>query len=322
MQRESKPRTKNDIVVGVDVSKASIDICLLPERKFLQLANDEKGHKALIEELSNRTVACVVMEATGPYHVKLHQALDHADLLVSVVNPYRSRKFADVCGRLAKTDRIDAEMLAHFAVRIEPPLTPSPTDMMIEIRSLVHARESLTTDRAALKNRLEGTSLPRLRALFEKRITDLVADIEALEADIIALIKSDADLDRRLQILLSMPGVGAITAMTLIATMPELGSATAKEIAALTGVAPMNWDSGFMRGKRSIRGGRHAVRKALYMPALSVATRGQTSFSKTYRTLINNGKPFKVAITAIMRKLIVMANMLVHKNVMWDPDLA
>ena len=117
-----------------------------------------------------------------------------------------------------------------------------------------------------------------------------------------------------------MPGIGMITAMILIAGMPELGNATAKEIAALTGVAPMNWDSGFMRGKRSIRGGRHAVRKALYMPALSVATRGETAFSRTYQNLVGKGKPFKVAITAIMRKIIVLANVLIGKNTMWNPE--
>lgn len=270
----------------------------------------------------DKTVACVVLEATGPYHVKLHQELDNAGFPVAVINPYRSRKFADICGRLAKTDRIDAVMLARFAQHIDPPTTPAPTDLMIEINGLVHAREALITDRTALKNRIESTPLERLKVLFKNRILNLITDIEALETDILVLIKSDVNLKRRFQILLSIPGIGIITAMTLIAAMPELGHATGKEIAALTGVAPMNWDSGLMRGKHSIRGGRHAVRKALYMPALSVATRGETPFSKIYQTLISKGKPSKVAITAIMRKLIVLANILIRKNVLWDPELA
>jgi transposase len=322
MQRESKSHNKDDKFVGVDVSKASLDICILPEGRCLHLTNDKQGHHALIMELADKTIACAAVEATGPYHVKLHQRLDNAGFPVAVINPYRSRKFADICGRLAKTDRIDAEMLARFAQHIDPPTTSAPTNLMIETNGLVHAREALIADRTALKNRLESTSIERLEVLFKKRIKDLTIDIEALETDIIALIKRDVSLERRLQILLSVPGIGVVTAMTLITGMPELGHATAKEIAALTGVAPMNWDSGLMRGKRSIRGGRHAVRKALYMPALSVATRGETPFSKSYQTLISKGKPFKVAITAIMRKLIVLANILITKNVMWDPELA
>jgi transposase len=322
MQRKSKSRNEGYNVVGIDISKASLDIYILPEGRCLNLTNDKQGHDDLIRELLNKTIACVALEATGPYYIKLHQELDNAGFPVAVINPYRSRKFADICGQLAKTDRIDAEMLAKFALHIDPPTMPAPTDLMIEINGLVHAREALMTDLTVLKNRIESTSLQRLKVLFKKRILDLTADIEALETDIIALIKNDLNLERRFQILLSMPGIGVVTAMTLIAAMPELGHATGKEIAALTGVAPMNWDSGLMRGKRSIRGGRHAVRKALYMPALSVATRGKTPFSKSYQTLISKGKPFKVAITAIMRKLIVLANILIRKNVMWDPELA
>jgi transposase len=321
MQRKSKSRNEGYNVVGIDISKASLDICILPEGRCLHLTNDKQGHDNLVRELLNKTIACVAVEATGPYHIKLHQELDNAGFPVAVINPYRSRKFADICGRLAKTDRIDAEVLAKFALHIDPPTMPAPTDLMIEINGLVHAREALMTDRTVLKNRIESTSLQQLKVLFKKRILDLTADIEALETDIIALIKIDVHLERRFQILLSMPGIGVVTAMTLIAAMPELGHATGKEIAALTGVAPMNWDSGLMRGKRSIRGGRHAVRKALYLPALSVATRGETPFSKSYQTLISKGKPFKVAITAIMRKLIVLANILIRKNVMWDPEL-
>lgn len=322
MQRKSKPHNEAHVNVGVDVSKAWLDICILPDGMKMKLANDKKGHMALIAELARHKVALIVMEPTGKYHLKVHQALAKAGFAVAVINPYRSRKFADSWGQLAKTDKIDAAMLALFGERLNPPGSPARTDLMLKINDLVQARIALVDDRTVLKNRLQAAGLRRLHSLFKKRLRNLAADIALLEKDILAQITQDGKLARRFDILTSIPGIGPISAMTLIATMPELGSANNKQIAALLGVAPMNWDSGKMRGKRAIKGGRFAVRRALYMPAMTIATRVQSTLHDFYQRMIKRGKPAKVAITAVMRKLIILANTLIKNNCTWKANYA
>lgn len=260
MQRQSKPHNEIHVNVGIDVSKASLDICILPANIRMKVANDKNGEKTLIDQLATHQASLIVMEPTGKYHLKLHQALANAGFSVAVINPYRSRKFADSWGQLAKTDKIDAHMLALFGERMNPPNSIVPTDLTMEINDMVHARIALVADQTALKNRHEATGLARLQRLFEKRLRNLAKDIARLEKDILILIKQDGKLARWFDILMSIPGIGLISAMTLIATMPELGSVNNKQIAALLGVAPMNWDSGTMRGQRAIRGGRFEVR--------------------------------------------------------------
>lgn len=323
MQRQSKPRTnEGDVSVGIDVSKASLDICILPEGRQMKMANDKQAHKALIKELAGHRVGVVVMEATGKYHLKLHQALAQAGFAVAVINPYRSRKFSDSLGQLAKTDKIDAAMLALFGERLNPPGRPAPTDLMLEINDMVRARGHLVADQTVLKNRLEATGYKRLQTLFTKRLRNLARDIAVLEKEIYTLIARDEKLSRWYEILISIPGIGPVSAITLIACMPELGSANNKQIAALLGVAPMNWDSGIMRAKRAIRGGRFEVRRALYMPAISLATRSNSLMHEFYQRMINRGKPAKVAIIAVMRKLIIIANTLIKNNCTWKENYA
>jgi transposase len=322
MQRQSKPHNEAHVNIGIDVSKASLDICILPGGKQMKMANDSKAHKALITQLAPYKVALIVIEATGKYHLKLHQALAEARFAVAVINPYRSRKFADSWGQLAKTDKIDARMLALFGERMRPPSSIVPTDLMMRINEMVQARTSLVADQSALKNRLAVSNLARLHRLFKKRLRNLATDIARLEKDILFLIGQNEKLARRLEVLMSIPGIGLITAMTLIAAMPELGNANNKQIAALTGVAPMNWDSGTMRAKRAIKGGRFEVRRALYMPAMSVATRSSGTMHDFYQAMIKRGKPAKVAITAVMRKLIILANTLIKKDCMWKENYA
>ena len=322
MQRQSGTRT-HDANVGIDVSKAWLDVCILPDGKTLKVANDKNGYRAVIKTLAQRQIACVVIEATGKFHLKLHQALDRAGCRVAVINPYRSRKFADVHGQLAKTDTIDARMLALFAGQIKPPLTPAPTQSKIELRELVNARTTLVNDQTALKNRLAAGQSKVLITLYNKRLKTVTQDIKRLENAILTRIKANDTFQRTVTILSSIPGIGKISAFTLMALMPELGRCSNKQIAALLGVAPMNWDSGLMRGKRTIRGGRHAARKALYMPALTAATRQPGKpFHETYNGLVARGKPPKVALTAIMRKMIVLANTLVKNDTKWSPEYA
>jgi transposase len=235
MQRELKARNSNECIVGIDVSKAILDVCILPDNKQLQFSNDKPGHKKLIMELSGQEVSKIVLEATGIYHVRLHQALEGAGFCVAIVNPYRSRKFADVCGQLAKTDRIDARILAVFAQTINPPATPAPSELMLEIKMLSAARTSLIMDQTALKNRVEAAKSPYLKDLYKKRLEDLKNDIKALVKEILDLIRGDETYKRYFQILTSIPGIGNICAIVLVAGMPELGRAQTRKLLHLSG---------------------------------------------------------------------------------------
>jgi len=320
MQRKSKQHNRAKVTVGIDVSKARLDICILPCGVQLQMANNKKGHKAVIRELAAYDVSCIIIEPTGRLHRPLHLALEQADLAVCLVNPYRSRKFADAVGQLAKSDVIDARMLALYGAQTSPPATSARPDLMNEINELVMARAALVRDQTALKNRLGATGCRQLKVLFKKRLGNIAGDIGRLEDIILGLIKADEDLNRWYDILLSIPGIGRISAMVLIATMPELGRVNSKQIAALAGVAPMNWDSGTMRGKRKTKGGRFEARRALYMPALSVATRSPGPMKAFYESLVKRGKPAKLALTAVMRKMIIQANTLIKENRIWKEN--
>ena len=326
MQRKSMSHNQIQFSVGIDVSKATLDICILNDisqtGKLLKVSNAPDGHKHLITQLSKFCVSLVIIEPTGRYHQKLHQVLEKAGFKVAVINPYRSRKFADTLGQLAKSDVIDARMLALFGLQIKPPITPAPTKLLLQINAMVLARSSLIADQTALKNRLGASDVKQLTILFAKRIRQITRDIALLDKSILSLIKTDKKLSRWNEILLSIPGIGQISAMILIATMPEMGQINNKQIAALVGVAPMNWDSGIMRGKRKTKGGRFEVRRALYMPALTVATRLKGGMNKFYMAMLKRGKPAKVALTAIMRKLIILANTLIKNNTKWIPDYA
>jgi transposase len=305
-------------VVGLDVSKDWLDVFLHPGGERLRVENDTAG----IHRLRTRCLAVaaklVVMEATGRYHRAAHVCLHAAGVPVAVINPYRSRRFADVLGRLAKTDEIDAEVLARFAAVMEPAPTDPPSNAMARITEMTVARRQMVRERLALESRRSQASLDLIRDQIDERIELCRRQCKALDAELRVLVRTERQIARRFDILTSIPGIGPTTAATLLSDMQELGAANAAEVSALAGVAPMNRDSGTLRGRKMIRGGRIAVRNVLYMAA-TVAVRWNPGLKVFYERLRQTGKPFKVAITAVMRKLLILANALLTEDRTWSP---
>lgn len=309
-----------DHTIGIDISKDHLDAHRLIDGKNRRFANDRSGHNALITWIGH-DAARIVYEPTGPYHRKLEQALAAAGLPLVKVNPRQARRFFEGAGQLAKTDRLDAAMLARMGslLAIAPRLPRNP--LLNELKDLHMARTALVKDKTAAKNRAKSLSLPLLKRHNDERLKQIERQMEAIEAEIMRRIKADPDLARSFAILTSIPGVSDITAFVLVIDMPELGRLEATEAAALAGLAPVTRQSGTWRGRASIRGGRANLRQALYMPAL-VASRFNPDLSAKYRQLLTAGKPPKVAVTALMRKLIVLANALLKANRKWTPNPA
>ena len=306
------------VYLGVDVSKARLDFCGL-DGKSGGVANDRAGIAALVRQARALGRVQVITEATGRLHHDLWRALDRAGVAVTVVNPARARNFARAEGRLAKTDAIDAVALACFGAATAPAPSPWPGEAILEIKELETARRALVTDRGRFKTQLGEASLALIRRQLRARIAQAGRQIKALEAELDARIEALPELARRRRILVSIPGLGATTARAIIAGLGEIGTAGHKQIAALVGVAPMNWDSGVMRGKRRIKGGRAALRATLFMAALA-ASRCNPDIRAFYQRLIGAGKPPKVALTAVMRKLLILANTLIRENREWAPS--
>lgn len=304
-------------VVGIDVSKTYLDVCVRHSGDRFRVRNDAAG----LEELRDRCLASVaslvVMEATGRYHRAAHACLHEAGIPVAIINPYRTRRFADVLGRLAKTDEIDAEVLAEFAAVMKPVPTEPPTERMAQITEIIVARRQVVDERRALENKRTQASLDLVRDQLDERIALCRRQCKALEVKLLEAIRSERAIARRYEILTSIPGIGPTTAATLLSEMKELGRANAAEVAALAGVAPMNRDSGTMRGRKIIRSGRIAARNTLYMAAV-VAVRWNRDLAAFYSRLRKAGKPFKVAITAAMRKLLLLANTLLKEDRTWS----
>src|SRR5574340_130345 len=255
--------------VGVDISKDTLDVAILPEGESFRLANDRDGHLALVRRLRKLEVARVVFEATGAYHRSFERALAEAGLPFVKVNPRRARRFAEAIGKLAKTDRCDALLLARMgaALELEPCLPVSKTAQAM--KELITARDALVKDRVAALNRQKVAVSPLLRRQLVQRLDQIDRQIEAIDRELTALRNADGQLRQRFAILASIPGVGAATANVLLVETPELGRLDHGQIASLAGLAPVARDSGQARGKRAIRGGRPRARRALYMPALA-----------------------------------------------------
>ena len=304
-------------VAGIDVGKNQLDVFIHPANIRLKISNDKRAIRTLIRELTKHDIALVTLEATGKYHVLAHGMIHDSGIGVSVVNPFRSRQFADSMGKLAKTDTIDAEVLAHFALRMQP--EPSvPLNKQIKIlRDLHAARRQIVQETADLKRKLQTTDNTFVVRQIKSRIAMGERHKASLENEIHTAISSCPELQEKFNILTSIPNVGKITAATMLADLAELGQVNAKEIAALVGVAPMNWDSGAKHGNRMIRGGRKSVRNALYMCAVSSIKRSDV-FGQTYRNLIRRGKNPKVALTAVMRKIVIVANTLITERRHWE----
>ena len=247
--------------------------------------------------------------------------MGEAGLPLCKANPRQAKRFGEALGQLAKTDRMDAGMLARFGALIEPPVRPAPPETLLKIRELHVTRTALVKDRTAAKNRGKTMSSPLLKQQNRQRLAQIERHLEAIETEMLALIEANPDLSRRLEILTSIPGLAKRSAFALITGMPELGPLDSQAAAALSGPAPITRQSGKRTGKAYVTGGRVQVRQALYMPAL-VAARYNPVFAAKYQDLTARGKPPKVALTAIMRKLIILANALIKHDRKWEPRMA
>ena len=309
-----------DCFIGIDVSKATLDVASLPDGESWTVTNDDHGLAELTPRLVALAPSLVVLEATGGFEMLTAITLAKAGLPIAVVNPRQVRDFAKAMGQLAKTDALDAGILADFAQRVRPEPRPLPDDAAMLLESLLTRRRQIVEMLTAEKNRLGFARGPVKRDIsqhirwLEKRLADVDADLQdAVTAS--PLYQAKADLLR------SVPGVGQVTTLTLLATLPELGQLSRHQIAALVGVAPMNRDSGTMRGKRMVWGGRAPVRAVLYMATL-VGLKHNPVLRIFYERLRAAGKPFKVAATACMRKLLTILNAMLHQNRRWDPHHA
>lgn len=309
-------RSAYPVYVGIDVCKDHLDVYLHPLTDRWRVANDREGIRQLRCRLSKQGVTLVVMEATAKYHRLAHRSLSQSGLAVAVVNPLRSRLFAQANGTLAKTDRVDAKMLAILGQALGPQARPPAPEAIEVLQELVHARNAATAERTALANRLAASQAAFLRKELRGRLKSLEGHIERLETEIAARIAVDPALARRYEILLSIPGVGPAVAANLLADLAELGSLDRHAIATLAGVAPFADDSGDTVGQRHIMGGRASPRRALYWAALS-ASRHNPDLSAFYKRLVESGKKPKLALTAVMRKLVILANTLLKENRLW-----
>jgi transposase len=305
------------VYVGIDVSKAKLDICLLPSGQALVLDNNAAGIRQLVALLQKQPpVARCLLEATGRYERRCAADLMEAGFHVAVVNPRQARDFARSMGKLAKTDTLDARTLAEFAKLGHSRLSEKTPENQAILNDLVTRRRQVTQMLAAEKTRREGLTHKIPLASVNKVIRLLEQQREDLDREIARLIESDDDWKNRRDLLSSVPGVGNTTASQLVANLPELGKLNRQQIAALVGVAPMNRDSGTMRGHRSIFGGRAAVRTGLYMATIS-AMRCNPIIQPFGERLIAAGKAFKVAMIACMRKLLTILNVMVKNNEHW-----
>jgi transposase len=305
------------VFVGIDVSKDHLDVAVRPAGEVWQVSYDCRGISDLVECLSEHSPYLVVLEATGGLELALTGELAAAGLPVAVVNPRHVRDFARAAGKLAKTDALDAQVLAHFAEAMQPEPRPLPDASAQEFRAMVTRRRQLVEMITAEKNRLR-IATHRVRPQVQGHIRWLEESLEELDKDLGDLIRSSPMWRAKEKVLRSTPGVGPVLSMTLLSDLPELGALNRGEIAALVGVAPFNRDSGTLRGKRKVWGGRGQVRAALYMAAL-VATRYNPVLRDFYQRLCAAGKPKKVALTACMRKLLTILNVMVRDNRHWNP---
>lgn len=314
-------RSAEPVYVGIDVCKAWLDVYLHPIGHQFRVANSREGLKRLKRELSAHKVALIVLEATGKFHREAHRNLHAAGFAVAIVNPLRSRLFAEATGQLAKTDAIDARLLAVLAESLAPKATPPAPETLEELTELVRARTAATADLTALTNQMGDSKTAILKRELARRIKATRASIARLEAEIERRIEADDALARRFAILRSIKGIGPVAAAALLVGLTELGACSGKQAALLAGLAPLACDSGERRGERRIRGGRAHVRTVLYMAALAAA-HSNPDLSAFYRRLREKGKKFKVAITAVMRKLVVLANTLIREDRLWEPHHA
>ncbi|MDO8531659.1 MAG: IS110 family transposase [Dehalococcoidia bacterium] len=306
--------------VGVDVAKAHLDVAVTPTEAQWRATNDGAGIAQVVTRLQELQPALVVLEATGGLELPLVAALAAAAVPLTVVNPRQVRDFAKAMGRLAKTDRLDAQTLALFAERVRPTPRPLPDAEAQALGALLARRRQVVEMRTAEKNRL-GSALPRVKPGVQDHINWLEQELTKLDDELGRTLRQSPLWREKEDLLRSVPGVGPVLTMTLLAELPELGTLDRRQIAALAGVAPLNRDSGTLRGKRTTWGGRASVRAALYMATL-VASRYNLLIRSFYQRLCAAGKPKKVALTACMHKLLTILNAMLKHHVPWQVDYA
>lgn len=311
---------ESSIFIGIDVSKARLDVAIRPSGESESVANDKTGIKALVKHLGEIQPALIVLEATGGVERQLTRALASAELPVVVVNPRQVRDFAKATGQLAKTDAIDAVVLARFAETVRPVLRPLPDEVTLELRALIARRRQITEMMVAERNRLRGASQSVTKRI-DAHIRWLEAELQRADKDLDQSIRQSPIWQENEDLLRSVPSIGPVISRTLLAELPELGQLNRKQIAALVGIAPLNWDSGTLRGRRAIWGGRASVRAVLYMAAL-VASRHNTVMRVFYKRLRDAGKAPKVALVACMRKLLTILNALIKHKTRWSENFS
>lgn len=305
--------------IGIDVAKAHLDVHIRPTAELFQVPNTDAGIAQLVQRLEPLQPRLVVLEATGGLEFPAAVGLDSAQLPVAIVNPRQVRDFAKATGKRAKTDALDAAVLAHFAEAIQPNVSTITDEASQRMAELVARRRQIVEMLTAEKNRL-GTARGSVRQDIEAHLEWLEKRLEELEAQLQQAIRQSPLWLERVNLLKSVPGVGEVTSSTLLVNLPELGSLSHKQISSLVGVAPLNHDSGKHRGKQVIWGGRAQVRAVLYMATL-VASRSNPVIKAFYERLCQKGKPKKVALTACMHKLLIILNAMVKSATPWQPNL-
>jgi len=311
-------KSQGGCFVGVDVSKAHLDVCIRPMDECFTVTNDQEGIQKLITHLHGYALRMVVLEATGGYEREVYTELSAAGLVTVRINPRQARNFAKSTGKLAKTDKIDARMLAHFAEAIQPEAHALPDERTMRLQALLSRRRQVVDMLVAEKNRL-SVSHRSVRPRVQQHIDWLEQELDEINRELETHLENDPNWREQKDLLRSVPGVGPILCTTLLAELPELGHLDRKKIAALVGVAPYNCDSGAMHGQRRVWGGRGSVRHALYMATLA-ARRFNPVIRTFFERLISSGKEFKVAMTACMRKLLTILNAMLAHHTRWSPN--
>lgn len=306
-------KEQEQITIGIDVSQDSLDMAAYPGQQIWKYNNNKHGIIKILTKLKTLQPKLIVMEATGGLEAPLREALDKAGLEVAVVNPRRIRDFGRAMGLLAKTDKLDAKVMAYFAAKIEPPPREARDAASQQIEDLLVRRQQLSDMLVAEKNRIQQRKAKVIQIQIKEHIDWLDTQIEEIDKKLKSSIQDNPELLKKVELYKSMKGVGNILAYKLVAMLPELGVLNQREIAALVGLAPLNRDSGRLRGKRTIWGGRAMVRKAFYMPVL-IAIRFNAVIHELYQRLIERGKLKKVAIVACMHKMLTILNSMAKNN--------
>jgi transposase len=309
------------VSVGIDVSKENLDLDFAPGREPSRFANTPAGHAAIVKHLAARNVRGIVIEATGGYERAIVAELAAAGLPVVVVNPRQVRDFARALGRLAKTDQIDAAVLADFGHAIQPPQRPLANAETRQMQEKLARRRQIVQMITAETSRLDHATAPAVRRSIAAVLKLLKKQLDQIEDDLDQSIRRSPVWQEKADLLQSVPGVGPQTSRTLLIQLPELGQCSRQQIAALVGVAPLNRDSGKLRGRRTIWGGRGEVRACLYMAALT-ATRSNPKIRPHYQRLLAGGKCKKLALTACMRKLLTILNAMVREGKPWQTAIS